>query len=89
MYLGNERSARRIEWLLNGGASGGRRGSDDVQASWMSCRWRRLRGRRPGATVLEIELLENGGAEALTRSGQRLLVSRRYLRDIKDRLHII
>ena len=39
--------------------------------------------------IAEIELLENGGAEILTRSGQRLPVSRRYLRDIKDRLHII
>ena len=39
--------------------------------------------------IAEIELLENGGAEILTRSGQRLPVSRRYLRDIKDRLHIV
>lgn len=38
--------------------------------------------------VAEIELLENGAAEILTHSGQRVPVSRRYLREIKDRLLI-
>ena len=38
--------------------------------------------------ISEIELLENGGAEILTRSNQRIPVSRRHLRDIKDKLHI-
>ena len=38
--------------------------------------------------IAEIELLENGGAEILTRSNQRIPVSRRHLRDIKDKLHI-
>ncbi len=36
----------------------------------------------------EIELLDNGGAEIVTRSGKRIPVSRRHLREIKDRLLI-
>ena len=38
--------------------------------------------------IAEIELLDNGAAEILTRSGKRLPVSRRYLREMKDRLLI-
>lgn len=38
--------------------------------------------------IAEIELLDNGGAEILTRSGKRVPVSRRYLRELKDRLLI-
>lgn len=40
------------------------------------------------ARIAEIELLENGGAEIVTRSGQRVPVSRRHLREIKDKLLI-
>ncbi len=36
--------------------------------------------------IAEIELLENGAAEIKTRSGKRVPVSRRHLRDIKDKL---
>lgn len=36
----------------------------------------------------EIELLENGGAEIVMRSGKRVPVSRRHLREIKDQLLI-
>jgi len=36
--------------------------------------------------IAEIELLENGAGEILTRSGKRVPISRRYLREIKDRL---
>jgi two-component system LytT family response regulator len=36
----------------------------------------------------EIELQDNGGAEILTQSGQRIPVSRRHLRELKDRLLI-
>lgn len=39
--------------------------------------------------IAEIELLENGIAEILTRSGKRIPVSRRYLRELKDRLLIV
>lgn len=38
--------------------------------------------------IAEIELLDNGAAEILTRSGKRVPVSRRYLREMKDRLSI-
>ena len=38
--------------------------------------------------IAEIELLDNGGAEIVTRSGKRIPVSRRHLREIKDRLLI-
>jgi two-component system LytT family response regulator len=38
--------------------------------------------------IAEIELLENGGAEIVTRSGRRVPVSRRHLREMKDRLLI-
>jgi two-component system LytT family response regulator len=38
--------------------------------------------------VAEIELLDNGSAEIITRSARRLPVSRRYLRELKDRLLI-
>jgi len=38
--------------------------------------------------IAEIELLDNGGAEILTHSGKRVPVSRRYLREMKDRLLI-
>jgi two-component system LytT family response regulator len=38
--------------------------------------------------VAEIELLENGAAEIITHSQKRVAVSRRYLREIKDRLLI-
>ena len=38
--------------------------------------------------IAEIELLDNGGAEILTRSGKRVPVSRRHLREVKDKLHI-
>ena len=38
--------------------------------------------------VAEIELLENGAAEIVTRTGKRVPVSRRYLREIKDKLLI-
>lgn len=37
----------------------------------------------------EIELLDNGAAEIVTRSGRRVPVSRRHLREIKDRLLIV
>lgn len=40
------------------------------------------------ARIAEIELLENGGAEIVMRSGQRVPVSRRHLREIKDKLLI-
>ncbi len=36
----------------------------------------------------EIVMLENGAAEILTRSGKTVPVSRRHLRDLKDRLSI-
>jgi len=38
--------------------------------------------------IAEIELLENGAAEILTHSGKHVPVSRRYLREMKDRLLI-
>ncbi len=38
--------------------------------------------------IAEIGLLENGAAEILTLSGKRVPVSRRHLREIKDRLLI-
>ena len=38
--------------------------------------------------IAEIELLENGAADILTRSGKRIPVSRRHLREIKDKLLI-
>ncbi len=38
--------------------------------------------------IAEIELLENGAAEIVTRSGKRVPVSRRHLREIKDKLLI-
>lgn len=38
--------------------------------------------------IAEIELLDNGAAEIITHSGKRVPASRRYLRDIKDRLLI-
>ncbi len=40
------------------------------------------------ARVGEIELLENGSADALTRSGKKVPVSRRHLREIKTHLLI-
>ncbi len=40
------------------------------------------------AQIGEIEMLENGAAEIITRSGRRVPVSRRHLRDLKDHLHI-
>ena len=40
------------------------------------------------ARIAEIELLENGGAEIVMRSGLRVPVSRRHLREIKDKLLI-
>lgn len=36
--------------------------------------------------ISEIELLENGSAEAITRSGKKVPVSRRHLREIKTHL---
>lgn len=38
--------------------------------------------------IAEIELLENGAAEILTHSGKHVPVSRRYLREMKNRLLI-
>ncbi len=38
--------------------------------------------------IAEIELLDNGAAEIKTRSGNRIPVSRRHLREVKDKLHI-
>ena len=38
--------------------------------------------------IAEIELLENGAAEIVTRAGKRVPVSRRHFRDIKDKLLI-
>lgn len=38
--------------------------------------------------IEEIQLLENGSAEIVMRSGQRVPVSRRHLREIKDKLLI-
>ena len=38
--------------------------------------------------ITEIELLENGSAEIVMASGNRVPVSRRYLRELKDRLLI-
>lgn len=38
--------------------------------------------------IAEIDLLENGAAEIHTRSGKRVPVSRRYLREMKDHLLI-
>ena len=38
--------------------------------------------------IAEIELLENGAGEIITRGGKRVPVSRRHLREIKDRLLI-
>ena len=40
------------------------------------------------AQIAEIELLDNGAAEIVTQSGKRVPVSRRYLREIKDKLLI-
>jgi two-component system LytT family response regulator len=37
----------------------------------------------------EIKLLDNGGAEIITRSGLKAPVSRRYLRQIKDRFGLL
>ena len=36
--------------------------------------------------IAEIEMLDNGSAEIITRSARRVPVSRRYLRELKDRL---
>lgn len=36
----------------------------------------------------EIVMQENGSAEVITRSGNKVPVSRRYLRELKDQLHI-
>lgn len=36
--------------------------------------------------IAEIEMLDNGSAEIVTRSARRVPVSRRYLRELKDRL---
>lgn len=36
--------------------------------------------------ITEIEMLDNGSAEIVTRSARRVPVSRRYLRELKDRL---
>lgn len=36
--------------------------------------------------IAEIDILDNGSAEIVTRSARRLPVSRRYLRELKDRL---
>lgn len=38
--------------------------------------------------IAEIELLDNGAAEIVTHSGKRVPVSRRHLREIKDKLLI-
>ncbi len=38
--------------------------------------------------IAEIELLDNGAAEIKTLSGNRIPVSRRHLREVKDKLHI-
>ena len=38
--------------------------------------------------IAEIRLLDNGGAEIISKSGKTIPVSRRYLREIKDRLLI-
>ena len=38
--------------------------------------------------IAEIELLDNGAAEIVTQSGKRVPVSRRHLREIKDKLLI-
>lgn len=38
--------------------------------------------------IAEIELLDNGGAQIVTRSGKQVPVSRRYLREIKEQLLI-
>ena len=38
--------------------------------------------------ISEIELLDNGSAEAITRTGKRVPVSRRHLRDIKAQLFL-
>jgi two-component system LytT family response regulator len=38
--------------------------------------------------VAEIQLLENGGAEVITRAQQRIPVSRRYLKPLKQSLNI-
>lgn len=38
--------------------------------------------------LAEMQLLENGGADIITRSGRQVPVSRRYLRELKDRLLI-
>jgi len=38
--------------------------------------------------ISEIELLDNGSAEAITRAGKRVPVSRRHLRDIKSQLFL-
>ncbi len=38
--------------------------------------------------IAEIELLENGAAEIVTHTGKRVPVSRRHLREIKDKLLI-
>ena len=40
------------------------------------------------AQIAEIELLDNGAAEIVTQSGKRVPVSRRHLREIKDKLLI-
>ena len=40
------------------------------------------------ARIVEIELLENGAAEIIMRNGLRVPVSRRHLREVKDKLLI-
>ena len=40
------------------------------------------------ARINEIELMDNGAAEIVMRNGRRVPVSRRHLREIKDRLFI-
>jgi two-component system LytT family response regulator len=39
--------------------------------------------------VAEIVLQDNGAADIITRSGQKVPISRRYLRELKDRLLIV
>ena len=39
--------------------------------------------------VAEIEWLDNGAVEIVTHSGKRVPVSRRHLREIKDKLLIV
>lgn len=72
--------------------AGGRQGVTELTLKLLQERSRLMRCHRQylinPEQIAEIELLENGAAEILTHSGKRVPVSRRHLREIKDKLLI-